>query len=185
MLALVCLVPAQASVIPTLNAGSPTGPVAGAFTYSYTAEVSADQTMPTGGFLTLFDIPGLITGSVVAPAGFSVATPNLGGIAPGPPPQGIVDSPALPNVILTRTGAALPGGSTFGFSFQSTAPPGGFVFFNGQATTTQNGQPQANGGQVAGPGGRAIPEPSVTVMLGVAGLLGLGLRSIRRRRAAV
>jgi len=182
MLALVCLVPAQASVIPTLNAGSPTGPVAGVFTYNYTGTVSTDQTLFNGGFLTLFDINGLVAGSVVAP-GFAIATPLLGGIAPGPPAQGIVDNPTLPNIILTRTGGTLGGGSTFAFSFQSTAPRGS-IFFNGQAVTTANGAPQANGGQVAGPG-TVIPEPSVTVMLGVVGLFGLGLRSIRRRRAAV
>lgn len=49
--------------------------------------------------------------------------------------------------------------------FRFTLAAGGEVNFTGRTILT------------------AVPEPSVTVMLGVAGLLGLGCRTIRRKRA--
>jgi len=185
MLALVTMASAQAAIVPSLNVGSPTVSVAPAgFRYTYTGTVAGDQTMNTGDYLTLFDLTGLsvAAGSITVDAGFSFTTQPLG-INPTTPPISPTDSAALLNLTINRTGTALPGLATFGFSFVSTVGTTTDLGLYAAQGTLKSGLRESNQGFVRGPA--VIPEPSVTVMLSVAGLLGLGLRTIRRNRSAV
>jgi len=89
------------------------------------------------------------------------------GNAEGQNPQPLVAianlSPSYDRTLLgTANGLAAPYSIFQRFSF--TIAPGGVVNFTGRTILT------------------AIPEPSVNLMLGVAGLLGLGCRTIRRKR---
>ena len=83
-------VAASASIIPTLD--SITGPVGGAYTWSYDLQLSSDQDarLPTsgnpvphvdlgfGGFLTMYDFAGYVAGSCTAPSGWTCTTQNVG-----------------------------------------------------------------------------------------------------------
>ena len=201
MIALVSLAPAQANIVPTMFFAQPDPLGGGLFRYTYFATIDPVQGMNTGDFLTLYDIAGfadaVTVNFVAAPAGggsvgatgFSVSNQPTGINPPGPPAvTPLLDTP-LTNLTITRTGAPVgPDSFAFFFSFNSTVGQTALIPFAAQGTlqpTPLGGaQPRSNDGTVLGPGVAAVPEPSVTVMLGVAGLLGLGCRTIRRRRSA-
>jgi hypothetical protein len=109
-------------------------------------------------------------------SGTATGGPNSGslqssvGAAEGQNSQGLQSVPLLDpsfnNTVLgTANGLAAPFSIFQRFRF--TLAAGGQVNFTGRTILS------------------AVPEPSVNVMLGVAGLLGLGFRTIRRKRSAV
>lgn len=187
--------PAQAS--PLIARLVSVTPSSGNFLWTYTASIAADErvqsgpnTVPPGisrpDFFTIYDILGLVAGSVTAPAGWTVSVQNLG-IDPtfASPPSG--DNPAIPNVTFTYTGAAPilgPSASIGTFTFLSSIgginPDGSFA-----AETTFQGGPQDNtnvytSGSVPVP----VPEPG-TLLLALAGpvfLFGAVKRGLRRQK---
>jgi len=202
----------RASIIPALEAGSPTGPVAGVFTFTYDVGISADQKVNTGAvpgasvntgvgvlgstyasFFTIYDFAGF-NGTHVDPAGwtFESVAGNLGATPNTTVP---IDSAAVANLTWYFTGAVPPASGTTvtGFSAGSTFI-GTPVLHNYTSGATKNTplDPSTNNtaigsiGTVVAPGPAnppAIPEPTTLLLLG-SGLAGLaGWRQWRTKRA--
>lgn len=173
---------ATANIIPNFEGIS--GPVAGAFTYSYHADVTADQQAATGDFLTLYDVIGLVPASItIVESGWTSTVQNVGitpfGIAP-------TDDPTAPNITISRTGAAIPGPSLAAvhFSFRSTSGVTGVMQFAAQGHRV--GLPPdpvneiSNIGRVTGPVASTTPEPASLALLAMGVPFALSL--VRRRQ---
>jgi hypothetical protein len=176
--------PARAGFTVTLDSGSPTG--SGPYTYSYTASIPDGDQINAGNFFRIYDFAGYVSGTVTAPAGWTVATNNTD---PVPPPNVILshgDDPAVPNLTFTYNGASPIVGPTAisGFTAQSTFPLEGaikdFVGRDTKATGPTAGSAVDSVGDIKVPG---VPEPSAVVSsaIGLA-LLGLGCAARSRRR---
>jgi hypothetical protein len=185
--------PSRADIILTLIGGSI--PVGNDFEYTYSVALTTGSAlsatgggMNTANFFTLYDIPGLISGSETyggALAGNSSHTEQPMGITPVtenpfPPPNG-----SFMNVTTFWTGPSLSGSLDLGtFSFLSTDPLGpAMLAFTGASQNLQNMSLIANNsGQVAGPGpaGSPTPEPR-TLLLAALGLSVLGGLYYRQR----
>src|SRR5438093_4892128 len=119
----------RASLIPSLEGGAPTGPVAGVFTFTYDVGLSADQKVNTGAvpvgsvntgvgvlgstyasFFTIYDFAGF-NGTHVDPAGwtFESVAGNLGATPNTTVP---IDSAAVANLTWYFTGAVRPASGT-------------------------------------------------------------------------
>jgi len=173
---------AQANIVPTFSlAGTnPVDNLNGTYTYRYDVQIDAVQAAQDGDFFTLFDIDGFVSATAIP--GWTLSTPSVGPAPQDPFPfvLGITDT-AVTNVSYERTGGTLNGPQVFSFDVISTIGLVGLTQYGAEAHL-RTGGPFDNAGTTLGP--RAIPEPSVMVMLGVVGLFGLGCRTIRRKRAA-
>ncbi len=167
------------------------------FRYFYTLRVSNTQSARPGDFVTLYDIDGLIANSVTPDpvgasgglSGFDV-TENLMGSTPTIPLplSGIVpDSGWILNLTFTKN----PDDTLIGpvgpytFSFLSTfGVVGDIDLYAGQALNNVTSLTAENIGQTQGPTRAAVPEASVTAMMGIVGLMGLGYRKLSRGRKA-
>jgi len=161
----------------------------GTFTYNYDLTVAAGETVNPGNFVTLYDVAGLDRASIVDPTGFT-HTSQLTGITPSNPvPLPIPDDPSVYNITFTKQSPALTGPTgPLAFSFRSMfGVAGNLNFFAGQSVLTANATPAENVGITLGPTGvgvASVPEPSVTAMVGLVGLLGVGYRKLRPGRDA-
>ncbi len=154
----------------------------GTFTYNYNLTVGARQTVNPGNFVTLYDVTGLLPTSIADPTGFTHTTQPLGITPSHPVPLPVPDDPSVLNITFTRQSSALTGpAGPLAFSFKSTqGVTSPAEFFAGQAVLTAIPFPAENLGFTTGPA--AIPEPSVTAMAGMIGLLGVGYGKMRRGR---
>jgi hypothetical protein len=131
------------------------------------------------GFVTLYDIVGLVPGSVVVPANFTFTVQNTGINAFATAPS---DDPLLPNITFRYTGATISADTSFsGFSYNSTSNIAALDNTTGQTTRNTGaaaGTPIGNVGfvEVA-----AVPEPASIALMGLGGVILLGVA--RRRRA--
>jgi hypothetical protein len=164
----------------SLTAG-PTA-VPGGFSYTYSINTLPTEQVSTGDFFTVYDFAGLF-GIPTAPAGWSVATPLLG-VTPSNVSPFTGDNPALPNLVFTRTGAALPGPLVNFGPFTATSVFGGTVRGSFTAQTTDTTETPAQLLQTTGRVAVPTPEPS-TMLLALAGpvfLFGAVRRGLRRRQ---
>ena len=186
---------ANASIIPSLDSGSPVNNLDGTFTFNYTASVSADERLdptatsgatcgvagnqqcnPPGTFFTIYDITGFVGASTSA-SGWST-TVQMTGITPSS--ENPVDA-GLPNVTFTYTGAIVDGPTDIS-GFQIVSNNGGMVLgqFTSQATkNVAAGTTDQVIGNVEIPAS-TVPEPASLALIG-AGLIGL---AIGRKRFA-
>jgi len=209
---------ANASLIPTLcgspgvvgACGATPGVVfaGGAFTYTYNINLAGDQRLDRSGsspfpttsqFLTIYDIPGLLSpgpsvsgmlvGTIPAPGtatqAFTVTTPATG-LTPMQPACCTPPDTGIANILINLNGGVGPisggvgtGGQdfllTFRSSFNVSETP--ILFFAAQAINAGNSSLVANTGLVVGPT-TVIPEPTTMLLLG-GGLIAMA--TLRRR----
>jgi hypothetical protein len=191
VLILMTSAPARADLMLTLiGAGIPVGTD---FQYTYSVTLTEGSAlrasgggMNTANFFTLYDIPGLISGSETyegALAANSTHTEQHLGFTPVTethlPPE---HSDSI-NVTTYWTGPDLVGAFDLGtFSFLSTNPLGAAMLaFTGASQNLHNMSLVANNSSgVAGPSGSPAPEPS-TLLLAAVGLSVVGGVNYRRR----
>lgn len=207
--ALLVMVPGQAKadiILTVVNAGTPSG---SNFLYTYDVMLTPGSVLhqpgggvnsgftPSNNFFTLYDIPGLVAGSITyggalgAAGNSAFATKNTGDTpvteSPVPP-----DSAAIVNITTYWTGPDVAAVGMMAIdlgtlSFLSTNPLGPtsmMLAFTGATQKLENFPTLVanNTGQVAGPGpGQAVvPEPGTLALLAV-GLPLIGGLYYRRR----
>ena len=164
----------QASFLPVFGGTAPAGSNT-AFNYNLVFSTSGGaapvERLETGDFLTIYDIPGFV--SATAPAGFSVATQNVGINGPGTAPA---DDAALPNVVFTYTGAPVGSDTVFtGAQIASSFSLLGSDNFTSRTHTFPAGSPLGHIGFTTVPSSD-IPEPAALIFLSA-----LPLALLRRR----
>ena len=192
VIAIALSLPANATITPALDSGSPT--VAGSlFSWNYTITVDSTEGLspsvnsgcspatpcPDGSFFTLYDIAGLFAAT---PTGFWGSTYQATGFTPSTVSVG--DSAAWRNVSFYYAGPVEAGPFTLGgFKVLTTSNQVGTISYAFSATSTDVITGGMNGtsgsGFVAGPA--PTPEPACFTMIGT-GLIGLGLRRKNLKR---
>jgi hypothetical protein len=169
--------PARADVVLTLIGSIPVG---NAFEYTYSVRLTEGSALRPGGggmntanFFTLYDIPGLISGSETyggVLATNSSHTEQHMGITPVTENPFPAETGSLMNVTTFWTGPEVSGSADLGtFSFLSTDPLGsGMLAFTAASQNFHNMSFIANNsGGVAGPSGSAAPEPSTLILVAI------------------
>ena len=175
---------ADAGLLPVSATVTPDG---GNQRYTYGIVLTSDSTLKTGDFFTVYDFQGMVPGSNVQPAGFTLTTSNAGGTPVGTNPT---DDPTKPNLTWTYTGAGISGQVGLGnFAVDSTnEPSASAASFTAQTHRTADGKVDSNITETTIPGGpiatpASIPEPATLALMGI-GLPLVGLfRCLRRRKA--
>ena len=168
LLALALIGPAQAGMIPAAVTVPPSG---GAFQYAYHIELPSDYKVQTGDFFTIYDFNGLVPGTNLQPAGWSLTTSLLG---PNPPHILPADNPAILNLTWTYSGATINGPSDLGeFEVNSSFGPNTIdVQFASQDHGVLTGRAVGNYTFTSGPDDaptpKQAPEPATWLMLMIA-----------------
>lgn len=173
---------ARADIIPTLSNTVANG---ANFTWNYSANVTAQQTVNTGDFFTIFDFGNFVAGSNQQPTGW-VFSSALTGITPGTVIPN--DNPNLLNLTWTYEGATpITGAQALGtFSVDTTTNQlltGSFV-----SEATLNSGPNA-GTKIDNVGTVSVPVPEMSALLPILSVCGASLLSLlpgylRRRQAS-
>jgi hypothetical protein len=199
---------ANAALIPLLASG----PIADGsnFAFNYTIDLQGDervdpaatngvtcpaaggatvQCSPEGTFVTLYDIPDLVTSGIVAPINWTFSVQTTG-ITPATV-NGFFDDPTLMNVTFMYDGPVIHGNGVVvpftGFTIVSKdkgTQTGTFSFQATKDTADASGLTDQGDGSILVPsaggsvGGSSSPEPAAMTLLG-SGLLGLALASRR------
>jgi hypothetical protein len=184
---------ARADIILNLASVMPMG---SDFQYSYSVQLTDNTGLHAAGgsdntsnFFTLFDVQGLVSGSVSvggALAGSSTTSVQNSGLIPAGTAPLPPDNPNLPNITVVWTGSDVNGPFAMGtLTFLSANGLGSALLAFAGASQKLESFPNLVGnniGQVAGPGPSVspIPEPG-TLMLLAMGLPVLGGLYYRRR----
>jgi hypothetical protein len=179
----------HATLIPDLISVTPSAVNPGAFTWSYSVGLAADQRLnsanPWAHFWTLYDFGGFVA-VVDAPVPWTSSVQNTGIDATEVgPPLGGGDDATIENVTFTWGGVGdVLGPAVFGlFQIDSIASLPTIDFFEGQASKLVPGDPSDNTitGNIGSVEVPVIPEPATTSLMVVASALILIGRWRRRR----
>lgn len=172
---------AHGDIIPILAPSTP-APTAGGFTWNYAGFVTADESVHTGDWFTIYDFGTFNPGSNTQPAGWAFSS-SLTGVTPG-----LVlptDSPTTLNLTWTYTGTTpLDGGAFLGsFAVVTTTDQLRQADFAAQATL--NSGPNA-GSKVDNVGQVSVPVPEMSALFPILSVCGAGvvasIPSLLRRR---
>lgn len=181
---------AGASVIPTLQSVTPSGPD---YLFSYQGQLAPDQGVKSGDELVIVDFNGYVPGSVdstLADVTASISNTLPAGLLL---PPGVTDNPSIPDLVFTYIGPDFqtsggPFGSDTNFNgLSAKSIYGNSALGSFSADAVKNDGPETgtttyNVGSVGVPS--AVPEPaSWAMMLFGIGLIGAGLRTSRRQNA--
>jgi hypothetical protein len=181
LIAFATMMTARADIIPTLFSVAPNG---SNFTWDYNGIVTANQTVTTGDFFTIYDFGGYVAGSATAPAGWTVSV-QLVGITPSD--VNPVDNPSLFNLTWKYIGTTpIVGDSSLNgqFTADSTFKDPTRANFTAQATRSNGAQA---GTKVDNIGMVDVPVPEMSALLPILSVCGAGLLSlvpsfVRRRK---
>ncbi|MDB5312057.1 MAG: hypothetical protein JWO38_6259 [Gemmataceae bacterium] len=175
---------ANAGIIP---ASVTVTPDAGNFRWTYSIVLPTNMMLQSGNYFTIYDVNGLVNGSIQAPTGWS-ATTGLN----TPPPLGLHphDTGLAPDITFTYNGPTIPSGQVGlgNFWFDSsigTSTTTDFTAQNPQASTGNTDRnivstlaPAPPGG---GGGGPTVPEPTTMALAGL-GLPFIGAARLFRKK---
>lgn len=172
LIAFATMMTARADIIPTLFSTTPSG---SNFTWDYSGIVTANQTVTTGDYFTIYDFGGYVAGSAVAPAGWTVSVQLLGTT---PSDVNPTDNPSLYNLTWTYTGTTpIVGDASLGsqFTANSTYSDATRANFTAQATRSDGAQA---GTKVDNIGMVDVPVPEMSALLPILSVCGAGLLSL-------
>ena len=177
--------PAQAGFTVNLDSTTPSGSNT---VFNYSASIGGTDVVNAGNFFRIYDFPGLVGGSVTAPAGWVVSTSKTDSFIP--PSLLLVhgDDPAIENLTFTyKSSTPITGNATLtGFSAMTVLGSSLYTKdFIGQ-TGTVSGRLVNSIGDVPVPNPllgpvSPVPEPSSLISVGIGTLL-LGFVARRRMR---
>jgi hypothetical protein len=172
--------PAQAEIIPATVTTAPDG---GYVRWTYSVVLPTDMKLQSGNYFTIYDITGLVPGTIQAPPNWTATTALT-----TTPPAGLHphDDPTLPDVTFTYNGPVIPTGQVGlgNFWFDSTSGFSTSVDFTAQNPQASTGNIDRNIVSTVGPAqheGFATPEPTTMALAGL-GLPLVGAARLLRRK---
>jgi hypothetical protein len=196
---LIAASPASAAPFDIQLVGNPVQ-IAGGFQWNYAVIIGGGERIQAGAtntvtpqlpsnrsdFFIIYDFLGYIPGTAVGPAGWTATVQDFTPVASRPDLQGgVIDNPAIPNLIFTKDSGANVVGPTTVAGFSANSIHGGFAIGIGSAEFTNNGGLVDNTNNV-GSVAVAVPVPEpTTVLLALVGPLfvfGAVKRGLRRRQ---
>jgi hypothetical protein len=178
---LVAVAPADAGLLPVQVSVLPDG---GNSRWTYAVVLPTDSQLQSGDYFTIYDFGGLVSGSAMAPTGWSVSIANLG-TTPGL--LNPTDDGSIPNLTFTYGGSTINTGQTGlgNFWADSAFSNATKSYFTARTHRTSDGQPDSNITETVVPvpiAPPSLPEPT-TLALAVLGLPLLGVARLTRRKA--
>ncbi len=168
------------------NAG--VGSQAGTFSWQYLVTLQPNETLQTGDFFTIFDVPNILKTPqnnfdvLFSAQNGTYSDPFIAGTTPHPGNSDPTDNPNINNIQITLTGPNItPSNSTTilgTLTVKSSVGKDVFQSADYAAADLTNGLPSTSTGSV---NVAAVPEPASVTML-VLGLLGFGAVAMRRRQ---
>jgi hypothetical protein len=172
LIAFATMMTARADIIPTLFSTTPSG---SNFTWDYTGIVTSNQTVTTGDYFTIYDFGGYVSGSGIAPVGWTF-TAQLIGITPSDVSP--ADDPSLFNLTWTYIGTnPIVGDADLGGHFTADSIYSDPTRDNFTAQATRSNGPQA-GTKVDNIGMIDVPVPEMSALLPILSVCGAGLLSL-------
>jgi hypothetical protein len=172
LIAFATMMTARADIIPTLFSTTPSG---SNFTWDYTGIVTANQTVTTNDYFTIYDFGGYVAGSATAPVGWIVTVQLLGTT---PSDVNPTDNPSLFNLTWKYVGTTpLVGQADLGGQFTADSIYKDPTKANFTAQATRSDGPQA-GTKVDNIGMIDVPVPEMSALLPILSVCGAGLLSL-------
>jgi len=162
---------ASAGIIPASVTVTPDG---GNFRWTYAAVLPTNLLLQSGNYFTIYDVGGLVPGTISAPSGWAATTGIGVAVPPGLNPH---DPGTAPDITFKYTGPTVTGQVGLGnFMFDSTIGKGSTLTWTASNVNASSLVPDYNITQTTGPaapvshGGNpppGVPEPTTLALAGL------------------